>query len=160
MVTHLLLNLLLTFVWVALTGELTYGNFFFGYILGFFILWLKDKNLHSSKRKYFTRVPKIIEFIFSFIIESIRANLQVAFDVITPRYNAKPGIVGFRMKAENNFEITMFANAIALTPGTLVLEVDDKNRMIYIHVMYLTDKEKFIQKLENGLEKKLLEILR
>jgi len=160
MVKHLLLNLLLTFVWVALTGELTYGNFIFGFIIGFFILWLKDRNLHSSKRKYFTRVPKTIGFILSFILESIRANLQVAYDVITPRYNAKPGIVGYKMNAETNFEITMLANAIALTPGTLVLEVDERNKIIYIHVMYLTDREKFIQRLENGLEKKLLEILR
>lgn len=160
MVKHLLLNLLLTFVWVALTGELNYGNFFFGFILGFFILWLKDRNLHSSKRKYFNRVPKILEFIVSFIFESIRANLQVAYDVITPRYNARPGIVGYKMNAESNFEITMLANAIALTPGTLVLEIDERNRIIYIHVMYLTDKEKFIHRLENGLEKKLLDIIR
>lgn len=160
MVKHLLLNLLLTFVWVALTGELNYGNFFFGFVIGFFILWIKDRNLHSSKRKYFNRVPKILEFIFSFILESIRSNLQVAYDVITPNYNAKPGIVGYKMHARTNFEITMLANAIALTPGTLVLEIDDRNNIIYIHVMYLTDKEKFIQRIENGLEKKLLELLR
>lgn len=160
MIKHLLLNLLLTFVWVALTGELTYGNFIFGLILGFYILWLKDRNLHSSKRTYFTRVPKTLGFIFSFIIESIRSNLQVAYDVITPKYNAQPGIVAYKMKAETNFEITMLANAIALTPGTLVIDVDERNKIIYIHVMYLRNKERFIYKLENELEKKLLEILR
>ena len=38
MIKNFLLNILLSFVWVALTGHLNYTNFAFGLILGFFIL--------------------------------------------------------------------------------------------------------------------------
>lgn len=160
MVKQFLMNLMLTFLWVALTGALNYPNFIFGYGLGFFILWLISRTAKKDKRKYFNRVPKVLEFFLYFIYDTIRANLQVAYDVITPKYFMKPGIVAFPMAASSDFEITMLANVIALSPGTLVIEVNNPKKIIYIHVTYLSDKDKFIHRMKNGLEKKLLEILR
>lgn len=160
MVQNFLMNLLLAFVWVALTGHLNYVNVVFGFALGFFILWLISIRDRSNRKKYFYRVPKILEFLLYFLFDTIKANLQVAYDVITPNYYAKPGIVAYPMEAESDFEITMLANVIALSPGTLVIDVDKVNKLIYIHVMFLSDKEKFVSKMKNGLEKKLMQILR
>lgn len=160
MIRQLLLNLLLTFVWVALTGHLNYANFVFGFVLGFAILWMVSRNQDREKRKYFTRVPKILEFIFYFLIDTIRANLQVAYDVLTPKYFMKPEVVAYPMDAETDFEITMLSNIIALSPGTFVIDVNTKEKIVYIHVMYVHDKEKFIRRFKTGIEQKLLEIIR
>jgi len=72
----------------------------------------------------------------------------------------KPGIVKFPLSAKTDLEITMLANCISLTPGTLILAVSDDRKAIYIHVMYLNDRDEFIESMKEGLEKKLLEILR
>lgn len=152
------MNLLLTFVWVALTGSFLLSNFFFGFLLGFFILWLMSRG--NPKRKYFTQIPKIIAFIFYFLYEMMKAIFEVAYDVVTPKYFMKPGIVKFPLTAKSDFEITLLCNCISLTPGTLIMDVSDDKKVIYIHVMYLKDKDKFISQVQNGLEKKLLEILR
>lgn len=158
MIKQFLMNLMLTFVWVALTGHLDYINFIFGFALSFFVLWLLERK--RKNRDYFFRVPKILSFILHFFFDMLRANWEVAKDVMTPNYKTTPGIVQYKMDAKSDFEITMLCNIISLTPGTLILDVSEDKTTVYIHVMYLTDKEKFIKRIKSGTEKKLLEILR
>lgn len=158
MVRHFLMNLLLTSIWVALTGSFMPINFAFGFLLGFFLLWMLSRE--SGNTRYFNRVPQIISFGFFFLYEMLKANFEVAYDVITPRYFMKPGIVQYPLLAETDMEITMLSNLISLTPGTLILDVSDDRKVLYIHVMYLKSKEIFIKNLQEGFEKRLLEILR
>ncbi len=158
MIKQFLLNILLTLLWVALTGALTPVNFGFGFVLGFFILWLKERN--GADKRYFFRVPKLIGFALFYLMEMIKANLQVAYDVLTPHYFMNPGIVAIPLDAETDFEITMLSNMISLTPGTLVVDLSTDRKVMYVHVMYLKNKKEFVSTLKQGLERKLLEILR
>ena len=158
MKTRFLSNILLTFVWVALTGSFAFLNFLFGFVLSFFILWVTTKNRQEAK--YFVLIPKMIAFFFFFIYELIKANLQVAYDVVTPKFYMKPGIVSVPLDAKTDMEITLLANLISLTPGTLSLDVSNDKKVLYIHAMYVTDKQKFIESIKNGFERRLLEILR
>lgn len=158
MVKNFLMNILLSFIWVALTGDLFFANFYLGFLLGFFILWLMNRN--EEDKRYFNRAPKVIGFVFYFLYEMLKANLQVAYDVVTPNYFMKPGIVKYQMKVQTDVEINMLATMISLTPGTLVIDVSKDKRAIYIHVMYLRDRDRFIREIENSLEKRLTEVLR
>lgn len=157
MVNKFLMNLLLSFIWVALTGSMYYSNFLFGFLLGFFILWVMNKN--EDDHRYFYRVPKIIGFVFYFLKEMIVANIQVAYDVITPKYFFKPGIVRFPLTATSDFEINLISMFISLTPGTILLDVSDDKKIIFIHVMYLDSREKFIARMKYS-ERRILEIVR
>jgi multicomponent Na+:H+ antiporter subunit E len=158
MVKHFLMNLLLSFIWVALTGSLYFVNFFFGFLIGFLVLWMMNRN--EDDHRYFTRVPETIAFVAYFAYEMIVANLQVAYDVITPNYFFKPGIVRYPLQASTDIEINLLSTVISLTPGTLILDISEDKKWLYIHVMYLDDKERFIKRVKNGFEKKLLSILR
>jgi multicomponent Na+:H+ antiporter subunit E len=153
-----LLNLLLTFVWVSLTGNFLFSNFLFGFVLGYFILWTLNRN--SDERGYFKRLPKVINFVFFFIYELILANLEVAYDLITPRYYMKPGIVKYELAARTDMEITLLSNLISLTPGTFIVDVSDDKKVLYIHAMYVKDKRRFIKRIREGFERRLLNILR
>lgn len=159
MLQNFLLNILLTFVWVALTGQLNYTNFVFGFIVGFFLLWFLNRK-RTSNQDYFMRVPKILAFIMYFLYDMLKANIEVAMDVVTPNYNMKPGIIKFEMDAKTDFEITMLANMVAMTPGTLVIDISKDKKYMYIHVMYLKDIARFKRNLKQRTEKKLLEIIR
>ncbi|WP_194777843.1 Na+/H+ antiporter subunit E [Pararhodonellum marinum] len=156
--TRFLSNLLLAFIWLALTGNFNFGNFVFGFALAFLIMWVITVNRRENK--YFTRLPLSIGFIFYFIYELIKANLQVAYDVITPSYYMKPGIIQIPLEAKTDLEITLLANFISLTPGTLSLDVSDDKKVLYVHAMYVRDKDKFIEGIKNGFERRLLNILR
>ncbi len=158
MIKYFLMNLLLSGIWVALTGSMYYTNFLFGFMLGFFVLWIMNRN--EMDQRYFYRVPKIISFIFYFLYEVVKANVQVAFDVVTPKYFFKPGIVKYPLNASTDFEINLLTTMLSLTPGTLILDISDDKKTIYIHVMYLTDPETFVRQTKTGLERRLLAILR
>lgn len=153
-----LLNILLAIAWMLLTGELTAENFIEGLIIGYIILWVSKAALGGTK--YFKKIPKAISFFFYFIKELIVANLKVAFDIMTPKDYMSPGIVAIPLTAETDIEITLLANLITLTPGTLSLDVSKDKKVLYIHTLYLDDTETFRSEIKNGLEKKLLEVLR
>lgn len=152
------MNLLLSSVWVALTGSMYYTNFVFGFLLGYFILW--TMNRHETDQRYFNRVPKTVGFVFYFVYKMLLANLQVAYDVVTPKYFFKPGIVKYPLDAVTDVEINLLSTIISLTPGTLILDVSEDKKSIFIHVMYLKDREEFITQIKNGFERRLLEIIR
>ncbi|MBL1213248.1 MAG: Na+/H+ antiporter subunit E [Ignavibacteriae bacterium] len=155
---RLLLNILLAIAWMLLTGDLDFMNFIQGLIIGFLILWV-SKNATDS-REYISKIPKIFGFIIYFIYELILANLKVAYDIITPKHRMKPSIIAVPLTAEKDFEITILANLITLTPGTLSLDVSSDKKVLYVHSMYASDPEEFIKEIKNGFERKLLEITR
>lgn len=158
MIKHFLMNLLLCFIWVALTGSMYYSNFVFGFALGFCILWIMNRA--ETDQRYFSRVPKMIGFTSYFLYKLIVANIQVAYDVITPKYFFKPGIVRYPMEAQSDLEINLLSTMISLTPGTLILDISEDKKSLFIHVMYLKSKQAFIAETKKGIEKKLLELLR
>ena len=153
-----LLNVMLTLIWVALTGTFTYTNLLIGFVISYLILWILSRN--SEDRRYFTIVFKIIGFFFFFLWEMLKANWQVAYEVMTSNLHMKPGIVKIELEAKTDLEITLLSNLISLTPGTLVIDVSDDRKVMYVHGMYLEDKAKFIESIKTGLEKPLLNIMR
>lgn len=158
MKVQFLLNLILTIVWVFLTGSLEIVNFIFGFILSFLVLWLISRK--QENRKYFAIAPRLISFFFYFIYELIKANIQVAHDVVTPKFYMQPGIVAYPLDAKSDLEITILANVISLTPGTLSLDVSDDKKILYIHAMYVSNKEEFIEDIKKGFERRILSITR
>lgn len=66
-----------------------------------------------------------------FIIELVKANLNVMRLVFSPRIDIKPGIVEIKTELKSPIGRLALANSITLTPGTLV--VDMKGDTLYIH---------------------------
>jgi multicomponent Na+:H+ antiporter subunit E len=153
-----LMNLLLAFVWVALTGKFLVSNFLFGFTLSYSLLWTVTRDAEGGE--YFNRIPRMISFVFYFLYELLKANLQVAYDVVTPRFYMTPGIIGIPLSARTDLEISLLANLISLTPGSLSLDVSDDRKVLYVHAMYIGDKDAYIAHVKNGFERKLLDILR
>ncbi len=155
---RLLLNILLALAWMFLNGDLYFANFIEGFVISFIILWISS---HATKSiNYIKKIPKLISFIFYFLYELIVANLEVAYDIVTPRHMMKPSIIAVPTDAETEMEITLLANLITLTPGTLSLDVSTDKKIIYVHSMYTTNAQEFIEQLKSGLERKLLEVMR
>jgi len=61
---------------------------------------------------------------------------------------------------KTDLEITVFANMITLTPGTLSLDLSEDRCLLYIHVMFLDDIDQTRRQIKDGLERRLLEVMR
>jgi len=70
-------------------------------------------------------------FFGVFLPAMAKANVDVAYRVITGRIN--PGIVKISPRLNNDLSLTMLANSITLTPGTLSVEVDEETNDLYVH---------------------------
>ncbi|MBM3162303.1 MAG: Na+/H+ antiporter subunit E [Chlorobi bacterium] len=156
--THLLYNILLAMAWVLLTGEATIPSFTAGMVIGYLLLWVSRPALGGEA--YFRKIPLVVLFLLFFLKELIIANLKVAFDILTPKDYMEPGIVAFPLDARTDMEITLFANLVTLTPGTLSLDVSPDRKTLYVHALYVRNADAFRRELKEGLEKRLLDLLR
>lgn len=104
-------------------------------------------------------VTRLVALVALFMWELVLANLRVAFDVLTPRARMHPGITAVPLAAKSDWEITLFANLITLTPGTLSLDVSDDRRVLYVHAIYLGNPRAFSWKLKRMFERRVVELL-
>jgi multicomponent Na+:H+ antiporter subunit E len=149
-------NLLLGFAWVVLTGDFSGRNLLAGLVFGYLALALIQPQVPALKG-HAQRLPRVIGFIGFFLKELVVANLKVSFDIVTPPWYMKPGVIAMPLKASNEYEIAFVANLISLTPGTLSLDVSDDRRVLYIHAMFLDDEEELRRGLAE-LERRALEL--
>ena len=66
-----------------------------------------------------------------FFVGMAKANFDVAYRVITGKIN--PGIVKISPDLKTDLGITLLANSITLTPGTLSVDIDEEKNDLYIH---------------------------
>jgi multicomponent Na+:H+ antiporter subunit E len=156
----LLGNLLLALVWVGMTGEFTPLNFAIGFALGLLILFFARRVVGTPN--YLVKTVQVLELVAFLLWELLLANLRVAYDVLTPGYHMRPGVVAIPLDAKSDIEITLLANLITLTPGTLSLDVSSDRSVLYIHVMYVDndDLDEVRRKIKSGFERRVLEVLR
>jgi multicomponent Na+:H+ antiporter subunit E len=154
----LLWNLTLALVWAAGTGSMTVLNLGFGFAMGFAVLWLARERLGPTT--YFQRWRRIVGFGGRLTREIVVANLRVAHDIVTPTPHMRPGIIAIPLDARSDEEITLLANVISLTPGTLALDISEDRRLLYIHAMFIHDRTQLEAEIKQRFERRLLEILR
>ncbi len=152
-------NVLISMLWALLTGRVTVGNLTLGFLLGYIALNLLYPGT-DRKSSYFRKTMQLIRFALYFTKELIVSSWRVAADVIKPLPEMRPGVIGIPLDAETDLEITLLANVISLTPGTLSLDVSDDRKTLYIHAMYVVNPDDLRKEIKDGLERRLLELLR
>ncbi len=72
-------------------------------------------------------------YIPVFLWECIKANVDVAYRVLHPKLPIAPGIVKIKTNLKSDTALTFLANSITLTPGTLSVDIDRDNGILYVH---------------------------
>lgn len=158
-------NLLLAFVGVWLIEQTVDLRFdkplvFLGVYNGlFFGIWLLTWFLD---RRYFHKLPRLLEFIAFILKELVVSSMRVAYDVLTRTSHLNPAIIAIPLDAESDREIVTLAVLVTLTPGTLSLKVSDDRRTLYVHEMYVTDGdvERARRLIKEGYERRVLRLSR
>ncbi|MEM5788760.1 MAG: Na+/H+ antiporter subunit E [Syntrophobacteraceae bacterium] len=151
-------NILLAFVWVAVAGHFNSETFMMGFVLAYLILWTVQ-GAAAEPTRYFTKASRVFSFIMFFISELVKANLRVAHDVITARHHGRPGVVAIPLSVQSDAQITLLANLITLTPGTLSLDVSADRKFLFVHAMYIYGADEFRRNIKEGFERRVMEVL-
>lgn len=153
-----LLNVLLAMGFMIILESFTLTTLVVGFGVGYGALWLM-RPLYDGNR-YFKRVHSILQLSVFFVKALLVSNLRVLWDVVTPAHISRPGIIRLALDARTDLEIMLVANLISLTPGTLSIDLSEDRQYLYVHVMFLEDIEATRRELKEGLEQRVLEVLR
>jgi multicomponent Na+:H+ antiporter subunit E len=95
-----------------------------------------------------------------FVRELIVSALKVAWLAVQPRLRIRPAIIAYPLTVTTDAQITLLANMITLTPGSLSVDVSEDRKTLYIHAIDMATKEALIGDIAAGFETKILRVLR
>ena len=136
-----LLFIFLFLVWLLLTFNLRIPNLLAGAAAALLVTVLMGKHAHRVKARVFHphRYLWAVAYLFIFLWECVKANLDVAYRVLHPGLPVKPGIVKARTSLITDVGKTFLANSITMTPGTIT--VDIVGDYFYIHWINVRSKD-------------------
>jgi multicomponent Na+:H+ antiporter subunit E len=101
-----------------------------------------------------------LSLILLFLRELILSALRVAWLAVQPRIVIRPAIVAYPLTVTTDAQITLLANMITLTPGTLSVDVSDDRKWLYVHAIDIESKEALIGSIAAGFETRILRVTR
>ncbi|MFC3706165.1 Na+/H+ antiporter subunit E [Devosia honganensis] len=149
---------LLALIWAGVTGNFSGLNLLFGGVVGGGALLLLRHSLGGGP--VLRRAGRVLSLLALFLYELIASAVRVALVVIRPDMGKvlRPAIVAVPLSVKSDAEITLLANMITLTPGTLSIDVSPDRSVLYVHVLTLDDREALIADIANGFEKRIREV--
>lgn len=158
MTAPLLVPVPIALLWAAVSGSFSPLNLLFGLLLGLLALWLvRDSRSFTPVRM---RPLALLRLVVIFLAELLKSGWRVLVLVLTPRLTLKPAIVAVPLAVTDDFEITLLANMITLTPGTLSVDLSDDRRLLYVHCLNAPDPEAVIADIRHGFERLIREAFR
>lgn len=153
---QIVINLMIAIMWMFLQESFLLSDFIIGFLIGAGLLLLLNRFIPDYY--YFRRVWKIISLVLLFLKELLVANIDVVKWVYRPKQTMKPGMIAYKTELTTNWEITILAILITLTPGTLSVLISYDNSTVYIHAMDVPDVDVEIEKIKNSFERAILEV--
>ena len=80
-------------------------------------------------------LPRAVIFWPWLAVEIVKSALGVARLIIDPRLPISPKLIRVDATQKTAVGLTTFANSITLTPGTISVEVSERNRQIWVHAI-------------------------
>ena len=155
MAAQFLLNVFIAILWILLRDEgfLSLQTIFTGFLIGSFIVWLMRRFFGRSF--YLQRVLATIHLLLIFASENFHSSIVVIEHILSPKFDLEPGIFAYKTTLETNWQVTTLALLLTLTPGSVVMEVNEEGNVIYVHAMdinrYQGDLEASLQRFEKAI---------
>jgi multicomponent Na+:H+ antiporter subunit E len=154
-----ILTPILAIVWVLITGSASPANILVG--LGAAALALAIVREPGRRlARYRVRPLHLLMLALTFLKELALSAWTVAVTVVSPRMEVGPGIFAFPLTVTRDFEITLLANLITLTPGTLSVDVSDDRKTLFVHALDCSDPQAARRAIAEGFERRILEAFR
>lgn len=103
---------------------------------------------------YLRWLGRVLWFAPAFAVAVVKANVQMAGDILTPGSHISGGFVEVPLRCRTDFEIAVLANMITLTPGTATVAVHRASSTLWVQGLYLDepdDLRRSVRELEDML---------
>jgi multicomponent Na+:H+ antiporter subunit E len=125
--------ILLTFIWIAANTSFAAASVATGVLIAAALAYVvvSKTEVWKDVRVTPTSLYHFILYTGVFVVELVRANMNMLRYVYSPRIAIAPGIVRIKTRLRSRVGRLALANSIALTPGSLVMDI--KGDTLFIH---------------------------
>lgn len=112
-------------LWIIFNGRITTEIVLLGLLLASAVTWFDEKYIgHNNLNISLKRLPALIDYLFTLIIEIIKANIVMIKITLAPKLEFEPCIIYFKTDLKEQFTKVLLANSITLTPGTITASLE------------------------------------
>lgn len=130
----------LTALWVGLWSSTTPATLLTGIVLAVALTWAVRRS-DDRRERHRVRPLALLRYLAYMLVALVRSNARLAREILTPTDYTRPGILEVRLPPCSELVLTVIANSITLTPGTLSLQARPEDSTLVIHVLHLQDAD-------------------
>jgi multicomponent K+:H+ antiporter subunit E len=154
---HPLLSAILMLLWLLLANELSAGHLLLGAFLGWAVPLYTARFWPEEVR---VRRPLVLLRLIAILLyDIVVANVTVARLILGPAERMQPAFLTMPLALRSEVAISLLANTISLTPGTVSVFLSADRRCLIIHSLHTTAPDELLATIRSRYEQPLKEIL-
>lgn len=154
---HPLLSAILLVIWLLLVNELSLGHVLLGALLGWGV------PLYTARfwpdQVHVRRPLLLLRFVGVVLYDILVANITVSRLILGPQESMRPAFIIMPLVLRSEVAISLLANTISLTPGTVSTYLSRDRRSLIIHSLHTTAPDDLLATIRQRYEQPLKEIL-
>lgn len=128
----------LVVIWLMLWGEVTPANLLSGLLVALVVVAGFDR---TRRGRVVIRPIHAARFALHFAGRLVVSGVVVARTVIAPAHRVRTGVVAVPLVGCSDAVVTLVADAVSLTPGTLTIEVRREPPTLFVHALDVKEVE-------------------
>lgn len=153
---HPLLSLFMLLAWLLMANSFSAGNILLGAMTGWLIPYLTQSFWPQSTSVH--RPLLAVKYLLRVMVDIVIANIEIAVLILGPSQKLQPAFMRVPLDLREDFTITIFANTISLTPGTVSVDLQMDAGYLVVHGLNVGDPEAAIVQMKKRYEAPLKEI--
>lgn len=154
---HPLLSAILVVIWLLLVNQLSVGHLLLGVLLGWAVPLYTARFWPDQVRV--RRPLLLLRFIGVVLYDIVVANVAVARLILGRQERLQPAFLVLPLRLRSDVAISLLANTISLTPGTVSTYLSADRRCLIVHTLHTTAPEELLATIRQRYETPLKEIL-
>lgn len=154
------MTLLIAVIYLALTANLELSNLVAAVLIGMAISWLiRPRQLIIAWQRLPLALWSLLRYLGILMLDLVKSGIQVGGIILHPRLPIDPGIVMIDANSQSELGTALSAHALTLTPGELVVEMDDQG-LLFVHCLDAGKSAQYVaeaQELRQELLSKIFE---
>jgi multicomponent Na+:H+ antiporter subunit E len=130
-------------IWVLMWGSASPANVLSGLVLGAVLVLLVPGLRRSGAGGGRVRPLGVLRLVAHMLVVTVTSNVELTRAVLSRSSRLRTAVVGVPLPECSDEVITLITDLIALSPGTMPIELRHDPRRLYVHVLHLRDVESF-----------------
>lgn len=153
---HPFLSVVLWVVWLLLNNTLSPGHMVLGAILA--IIIPKFTSSFWPEKVCIRHPLTLLKFVGVVLWDILVANVVVAKLILGRSKKLQPAFMTIDLHIQHPLGISLLANTISLTPGTVSCDLSADRSQLLVHGLHVEDIEATIDEIKQRYERPLMEV--